>query len=385
MIGGNAVKKFSLGTYLKNFFFAFGLLVFLGVPLLFMTNAFGIGSMFSVIGVVKQQCLWQPSNSQIMDGIMSGVAAVVNDPYTEYYNKEEWEEINAQLNYEISGIGVQLIKTENNTINIISPIEGSPAQKVGLKNNDILMYIDGKSTKDMTEEQVSSLLKGKAGTKVDVTVFRTDENKEYNFTMKRKIIHIPTVETVELEEYPDFGYIRFYQFTESSVKKMTKALKEFKDKKGLILDLRDNPGGDLYSAIEIADLFLDDGDIISTVDVKGKKTTYWAHPEGTKQPLVLLVNGNSASSSEVLSAALHDNNRAIMVGQKTFGKGIVQSLYELRNGGVIKVTTDKYLTPNSVNIHQIGIEPDYVIPDPEIGMPDKQLEKAISLLEEKRR
>lgn len=153
----------------------------------------------------------------------------------------------------------------------------------------------------------------------------------------------------------------------------------------MTLDLRDNPGGDLYSAIEIVDLFLDDGDIISTIDVKGNKTTYWAHPEGTKQPLVLLVNGNSASCSEVLSAALHDNNRATMVGQKTFGKGIVQSLYELRNGGVIKLTTDKYLTPKDVNIHEIGIEPDYAIPDPEIGTPDKQLEKAISVLEEKRR
>lgn len=363
----------------------FGLFVFFGLPLLILSNAFGIGSMLSIVGAVKNECLWQPSNSQIMEGIMSGIAQTVNDPYTEYYNEYKWKEISNQLNYEVSGIGIQLMMQEDGLINIISPIKGAPAEKAGIQNDDVLKAIDEKSTKNMGAEEAASLLKGKAGTTVNVNIFRPSDGNEYSFNIKRSLISIPTVETQELEGHLNIGYVRFSQFTQNSVKEMEEVLEEVKDKDGIILDLRDNPGGDLYAAIKIADLFLDSGDIINTIDVKQNKTTYPAHEGSTQQSLIVLVNGNSASSSEVLSVALHDNKRAVLVGEKTFGKGIIQSLYPLRNGGVIKLTTQEYLTPNGVNIHKVGIEPDYVVPNPKSGEEDQQLMKAIEILEKTRR
>ena len=380
------MKKKSFGKCLKTFFFAFGLLTFFGLPLLVLSNAIGIGSMISVVEIVKTQSLFHPSSSDIMDGIISGVAQSVDDPYTEYYNKAKWEEISSQLNnYEVSGIGIQLMIQKDGSLTVVSPIKGAPAERAGMHNNDVLKIIDGHSAQGMGVEEAASLLQGEAGTTVEVSLFRPSDGKEYSFTMKRKVISVPTVETAELAEYPELGHIRFSQFTEDSVHEMTEVLDELKDKQGLILDLRDNPGGHLYAALKIADLFLESGDIISTVDTRGKKTTYPAHGGDTALPLVVLVNGNSASSAEVLSAALHDNGRATLVGEKTFGKGIIQTLYPLRSGGVIKLTTQQYLTPKGISIHKVGIKPDYVVSDSAPGEEDQQLIKAIAILKQTRR
>lgn len=355
-------------------------MVFLGVPALLLTNVGEIGSVLSVIQTVRTQSLFSLSDETVRQGIMAGVAQAANDPYTAYYTPEQWAQLSSQLNYEVYGIGIQLIDLEDGDIAILPPLKGSPAEKAGIKNNDRIQFIDGKSTAEMHSEEVVQLIQGEVGTVVSIGVYRPDEARAYEFSIKRKRIQMPTVESAELENAPEIGYIRLHQFTADSDDDMAEALEQWKEKRGLILDLRDNPGGDLHAALKIADQFLESGTIIKTVDVKGNETVYEAHSDSTALPLVILINGNSASSSEVLAAALHDNQRAVLVGEKSFGKGIIQSVLPLRNGGVLKLTTEQYQTPDGINIHKIGIEPDYSVAAAEDSQSDVQLEKAVEIL-----
>ncbi|MDD3890115.1 MAG: S41 family peptidase, partial [Syntrophomonadaceae bacterium] len=210
-------------------------------------------------------------------------------------------------------------------------------------------------------------------------------NQEYDFKIIREVINIPSVEAKTLDSAGQIGYIRLNQFHSRSAQEMADNLNKLlaeKHIKGLILDLRDNGGGDFDSSISISSIFLDGEEVVSVADARGNKNVYRASREKVDIPMVVLVNGNSASASEILAGALQDNKRALLVGQKTYGKGLVQTVYPLRNGGALKLTTQKYFTPDGTDINEIGINPDYTIENNPESDQDLQLNKATELIKE---
>jgi carboxyl-terminal processing protease len=280
------------------------------------------------------------------------------------------------------GLGVYVVETEGGKITIVSPIQGTPAARTGLKNGDIITRIDGQSTYGMSQDDAVQLMRGEPGTQLTLSVFRTDLNQEFDFTIIREIINVPSVEDKIVSTDPLLGYIKLNQFDAHSAEEMAASINkmEAQNAKGLILDLRDNGGGEFDAALAIADLFLGDTAVVSVKDAKGQETIHKANAGGDNTPLIVLVNKNSASASEILAGALQDNGRAILVGEKTFGKGVVQTLFPLPDGGALKLTTQKYFTPKGTDINAIGINPDYVIDNPATGDQDLQLERAIELL-----
>ena len=367
------------------FFSILGLLVFLSVGFVFATNASGWSSMLSVMGLIKAESLYTPHSNQMIEGATAGIVASLNDPYSKYLNKKQWQELKLQLNAEFGGIGVYVVEMEGGKLTIVSPIKWTPAARAGLKNGDIITQINGDSTIGMTQDDAVQLMRGDPGTQLELSVFRTDEGKEYDFKIVREIINVPSVEDKMVSDTPLLGYIKLNQFHARSAQEIANSVNKMEDQKikGLILDLRDNGGGDFDAALAIADILLDKKEVVSVKDAKGKETVHNAGAGSYNAPLIVLVNKNSASASEILAGALQDNGRAVLVGEKTYGKGLVQTVYPLRDGGALKLTTQKYFTPKGTDINQIGINPDHVVTNPDKGDKDPQLERAIDLLKQK--
>lgn len=287
----------------------------------------------------------------------------LNDPYTRFMNPEEFANMQVDTSGELIGIGIQISKEEkSDNIVVIAPIEDTPAFKAGILSKDILLEIDGKSTKGMDINDAVKMIRGKAGTKVNLKIQR--DTKELDFTIERASIEIHPVKA-RLDENPTgkIGYIRLNQFSGNAAEEMREAIQDFEQKevKGYILDLRSNPGGLLYASVEIARMWIDEGKIVSTVDRVGEVEAHTANKTAmTKKPLVVLVDGGSASASEILSGALQDYRRGKIVGTQTFGKGLVQSVRGLGDGSGLAVTIAKYLTPEGRDINKHGITPDVV-------------------------
>ncbi|NPA12848.1 MAG: S41 family peptidase [Aquificae bacterium] len=286
------------------------------------------------------------------------------DPYSDFFPPEEFKEFQTETHGEFGGLGIEITK-EGYKLIIVAPIEDTPAWKAGLKPGDVILEIDGKPTDRMSLLQAIKLMRGKPGTKVTLTIWRKGVNKPFKVTITRAIIKIRSVKTKELEN-GKIGYIRITQFQENTASDFEKALRKFKDKKGLIIDVRNNPGGLLASVVKISDMLLKEGDLI--VYTKGRMPN--ANEEFYSQrkpiipldiPIVILVNRGSASASEILTGALMDNNRAISVGDRTFGKGSVQTLIPLSDGSGVKITTAYYYTPKGRKIMNKGITPDIVV------------------------
>ena len=288
----------------------------------------------------------------------------LDDPYTRFMNPEEFKNMQVETSGELTGVGIQLTQDEKTKkLVVISPIEDTPAFTAGILAKDIISKIDGKSTEGMDTNQAVSLIRGQVNTEVTLTILR--ENKEIDFKLKRAKIEIhPVRKSVQKSPIGEVGYIRLNQFSANAASEMRSAIKDLEQKKvtGYILDLRSNPGGLLYGSIEIARMWLKEGTIVSTVDRVGEADRQTANKvELTAKPLVVLVNGGSASASEILSGALQDNKRAVLVGTKTFGKGLVQSVRGVGNGSGLAVTIAKYFTPNGTDINHAGIEPDFKV------------------------
>jgi len=286
--------------------------------------------------------------------------ASLNDPYTRYLDVEEFKDENDSIKGSLKGIGVQ-IGIKDDKLTVIAPIEDTPAAKAGLQSNDIILKIDEHSTKGISVKQAADQIRGPEGTFVKLLVKRGAVEKEYSIA--RQNIILKSVSTTPLNDMKvpaNIGYIRLSTFiNKNAAKEIADALEKFKAKDGYILDLRSNPGGLLTNAIIISDMFLNGGKIVSTVDRDGyKETQRDSNNYITAKPLVVLINGGSASASEILSGALKDNNRATLVGTKTFGKGVVQEINKLADGSGVNITTQKYLTPNGTDIHKKGIAPD---------------------------
>ncbi|MEG4322728.1 MULTISPECIES: carboxyl-terminal processing protease CtpC [unclassified Microcoleus] len=288
----------------------------------------------------------------------------LDDPYTRFMNPEEFKNMQVETSGELTGVGIQLTQDEKTKkLVVISPIEDTPAFTAGILAKDIISKIDGKTTEGMDTNQAVSLIRGQANTEVTLTILRG--NKEIDFKLKRAKIEIhPVRQSVQKSPIGEIGYIRLNQFSANAASEMRSAIKDLEQKKvtGYILDLRSNPGGLLYGSIEIARMWLKEGTIVSTVDRVGEADRQTANKgEITDKPLVVLVDGGSASASEILSGALQDNKRAVLVGTKTFGKGLVQSVRGVGNGAGLAVTIAKYFTPNGTDINHMGIKPDFLV------------------------
>ncbi|MEO0534645.1 MAG: carboxyl-terminal processing protease CtpC [Cyanobacteria bacterium P01_A01_bin.123] len=285
----------------------------------------------------------------------------LEDPYTRFMDPEEFRNMQIDTSGELTGVGIQISQEEEtDEIVVVSPIEDTPAFEAGVRSQDRILSIDGESTEGMDLNDVVNRIRGPVGSEVTLTLKREDETLD--FIIERARIEIHPVR-YSYEEGPEggVGYIRLTQFSANAAAEMKEAIEDLEGRgvTGYILDLRANPGGLLYSSIDIARMWFDEGIIVSTVDRQGISEEEAANNRAlTDQPLVILVDGGSASASEILSGALQDNSRALLVGTQTFGKGLVQSVRSLRDGSGLAVTVAKYLTPSGRDINKQGIAPD---------------------------
>ncbi|BAY62727.1 carboxyl-terminal protease [Calothrix brevissima NIES-22] len=285
----------------------------------------------------------------------------LDDPYTRFMDPEEFKNMQVDTSGELTGIGITISQDEKTKqLVVIAPIEDTPAFKAGILAKDEILQIDGKSTKGMDTNQAVSLIRGEAGTKVKLTIRRSGQTKDFEIQRARIEIH-PVKFSEKQTPSGNVGYIRLNQFSANAGKEMQNAIKSLESKQvvGYILDLRGNPGGLLFSSVEIARMWLDKGTIVSTIDRQGEQEREVANGRAlTNKPLVILVDKGSASASEILSGALQDNKRATLVGTQTFGKGLVQSVRPLEDGSGLAVTIAKYHTPSGKDINKHGIDPD---------------------------
>ncbi|NEQ33576.1 MAG: PDZ domain-containing protein, partial [Leptolyngbya sp. SIO4C5] len=288
----------------------------------------------------------------------------LDDPYTRFMDPQEFRNMQVDTSGELTGVGIQISQDEEtDEILVVAPIEDTPAFNAGVQAQDVIVAIDGQSTEDMDLNEAVNLIRGPVGSQVKLTLKRGDRTMD--FDIERALIEIhPVRYSYRQETEGGIGYIRLTQFSANAAVEMREAIQELEDRDviGYILDLRGNPGGLLYSSIDIARMWLADGAIVSTVDRQGIVDEEAANNRAlTELPLVVLVDGGSASASEILSGALQDNQRAVLVGTQTFGKGLVQSVRSLPDGSGVAVTVAKYLTPSGRDINKQGIEPDVII------------------------
>ena len=332
--------------------------------------------------------LHEVSNEELQEGLYRGLLWALQDPYSEYYSAEELEEILQQTEGIYYGIGAYVtLDTATSLPKISGVIEGTPAQEAGLRTDDIIYEVEGVSTYGMSVTEAVGLIKGPENSQVTLTIVRMGETDYLEFTLTRRKVEAPTVKLTMLED--DIAYIYLTEFDEVSIDQFADALATARGSgmKGLILDLRGNPGGSVNAVVEMCRMILPEGMIVYTENKEGKRTEYTCDGKRKLEvPMTVLVDGNSASASEIMAGAIKDYGIGTLVGTTTFGKGIVQQILSFMDGSAVKITISSYFTPKGNNIHGIGIEPDIECPfDGEAyygseDHPDNQLEKAREVL-----
>lgn len=360
----------------------FLLVILLGLYALLFGNYNNIGNMARVIGLVRSQYLFTVSSSQMMDGAINGLVDSLGDPYSVYLDPSTFSSLREQIKGSFAGLGI-LISIREEQVIIVKVYKDTPAYREGIKDGDIIVKIDDTDTEGLDLDTVVSMVKGAVGTEVTLTISRPDEPELLLFAVKREEIIVPTVES-QLNEESRIQYIAISQFNERTGSEMREFLirAEEDNASGIILDLRNNPGGELKAAVEVSRNFIPEGPIVFIADRAGGETVYESFGETINLPLVVLINGESASASEILAGAIKDTGAGVLVGTRTFGKGIVQTVYPLRDGAGLKLTTAHYLTPAKNNIHEKGVEPDiHIEQDRDNPNSDLQLEKALEVME----
>lgn len=327
--------------------------------------------------LIKEDYYQEVSEDNLVDGALKGLFEGLDDPYSQYYTVEEFKSLQEQTSGSFVGIGVYIgINPEDNNITIISPIEGSPAYDEGIKAGDVVLSVDGEAVDSSKLDEVTKKIKGKENTYVKLKVKRG--NKELDFKVKRQTIVTKSVASEVMDG--DVGYLRITSFDENTYEEFKEHLSGLKEQgiKGLVIDLRDNPGGLLDICVDIADDLIGKGTIVYTKDNSGNKEYYKSDEKELDLPMAVLINGGSASASEILTAALVDNNKAVAIGETSFGKGLVQSVKQLKDGTGYKLTTAQYYTPNGDYINKKGITPKIKESDSE-----KQMKSAIEYIKGK--
>ncbi len=340
-----------------------------------------------VLDKVKKEYVDEINESDVMDAAINGVLQYL-DPYSVYMNPELFESMQTDTKGEFGGLGIE-VSMEAGVVKVISPIDDTPASKAGIKAGDYIVKINDVQVQGKTLMEAVKLMRGPINSSIDLTIRRRGEKKIINKTIIREMIQVKSVEAKIIKN--NIGYLRFKSFNSNSSKQLVEKIKNFEKSKkltGYILDLRNNPGGLLTQAINVADFFLNDGEIVSTKGRKASENRRFFAKKGDKvkgKPLIILINNGSASASEIVAGALKDHKRAILLGENTYGKGSVQSIIPLSDGGGMRLTISKYYLPSGQSISEIGVSPDILVEEESEdfkinSVSDNQLNYAIKLL-----
>tara|TARA_Y100000590_G_scaffold131604_1_gene150363 strand:- start:770 stop:1909 length:1140 start_codon:yes stop_codon:yes gene_type:complete len=340
-----------------------------------------------VLEKINKEYVEDVNQSDAMDAAINGVLQSL-DPYSSYMSPEMLQEMQTETKGEFGGLGIE-VGMEAGVVKVISPIDGSPAEEVGVKAGDYIVKIDGTQVQGKTLSEAVDLMRGPVGSEIEITVRRIGTRKALTFNIVRDIIEIKSVKSKVLEN--SIGYVRLTSFNDNSSDQLEDIVKDFKKNKNVdkyILDLRNNPGGLLNQAIRITDFFLDNGEIVSTKSKKKSDNRKWFAKKGDLidgDTLLVLINYGSASASEIVAGALKDHKRAIILGESSYGKGSVQSIIPLKNDGAIRLTVSKYYLPSGDSISEVGVNPDIFVAEGSDEFridteTDNQLEFALKLL-----
>ena len=340
-----------------------------------------------VLEKIKKEYVDEIDQSDMIDSAINGALQSL-DPYSAYMNPEIFKSMETDTKGEFGGLGIE-VGMEAGVVKVISPIDGTPADKAGIKSGDYIVKIDGIQVQGKTLMEAVKLMRGPVGSKINLTIRRKGERKAIDKSIERKIIEVQSVEAKIIDK--KIGYLRLKAFNNNSSIQLNEKISKFEQKEkpiGYILDLRNNPGGLLTQAINVSDFFLSNGEIVSTKGRRLIENRRFFAKKGDKvkgKPIIVLINGGSASASEIVAGALKDHKRAIILGENTYGKGSVQSIIPLSDGGGIRITVSKYYLPSGDSISEVGVAPDILIEEEgdavKVNSPSaKQLSYAIKLL-----
>ncbi|MBP2631364.1 MAG: carboxyl-terminal protease [Firmicutes bacterium] len=374
-------KKLILGSVLLIFMTMFATLA--GVYYVLGLSQFKIGDtvrFLHALRFVDSQFVNEVDDNKLITGAISGMMASLGDPHSVYLDPQMYKELMSHTEGSFGGVGI-VMGVKDKVLTVVAPIEGTPSSIAGIKSGDKIIKINGEETKDLAVDQAANKIRGEIGTEVTLTIHR-DGEVDQDYVLKRSNIEIKTVASKMLAD--GVGYIRISTFSEHTGKDLDKAYKELEAQgmKAIVLDLRDNPGGLLTTSVEVANNFIPKGTVVSTVKRDGTREVLSATKlDAVKYPAAVLVNGGSASASEIVSGAIQDTGSGTIVGTTSYGKGSVQIVMPMYGGDALKLTIAKYYTPNDRSIDGIGIQPDVVV-EPN-GTTDNQLEKAIEVVKSK--
>lgn len=331
--------------------------------------------------LIDRHFLFPTDTGTMMEGMLSGMVQSLNDRYSRYLNPERYKQFRDSFRGVYGGIGIYADFVDDFLV-VVSTMENTPGERAGLQAGDIIVGVDNASVAGKSMSDVIEMIKGEPGTQVTLTIRRGNQEL-FDVSITREFIDTPTVYTEMLEEAPEFGYLRISVFSQKTyrefVEKMNPLLEN--DPQGLIIDLRNNPGGELEAVVNVIGSFIPEGPVIHQVDKRGNLRTIVTTGNTLGIPIVILTNGSTASAAEAMTGALQDRAGAFVIGTNTFGKGVVQTIFPLSGGGALEITTNKYLTAGKRDIHEVGIPPDLVVEIPEGEERDLQLEAAIAHLQ----
>lgn len=372
----------------------FSVLVTTVVGGIVLTNVDNVGRLVHVLQLIHGEYLEKVTTDQLVEGATKGIVDSLGDPYSTYLDAKENQELFQMLEGKFGGVGIVLSLKDPKKLVVLRPIKNSPATKAGIQPGDVVVKIDDTETAGIDQDKAVSMMRGEPGSKVTLVLYRESTKKSYTVNLTRENITVPTVEGEALPGHPDLAYVDISQFASDTGNELKETLNnmDITKFKGMILDLRYNHGGELNAAVQVASYFVPSGPVVYIVDKQGHVDTKMAAGTYLGMPLVVLVNEESASASEIVAGAIKDKGTATLVGVKTFGKGIVQTIFPLDAGTSVKLTTAKYLTPNKLDIHKKGIEPDVKVElskgqdatiSPTDTNFDPQLQKAVQTLQGK--
>tara|TARA_B100000575_G_C23102510_1_gene636167 strand:+ start:275 stop:1411 length:1137 start_codon:yes stop_codon:yes gene_type:complete len=373
----------------KNFFLSLMIISLITTPVFPKNDLYEKIDLFGeVLENIKKDYVDDVDQAEMMDSAINGVLQSL-DPYSAYMSPELFKEMQTDTRGEFGGLGIE-IGMESGVVKVISPIDGTPADKAGIKAGDYIVKIGKEQVQGKSLMEAVKLMRGPVGSTIDLTIRRKNVKKPLEFKVTRKIIEIQSVSSELISKEKNIGYLRLKSFNENSDNQFLLSIKKFEKKskvKGYVIDLRNNPGGLLTQAINITDFFLDDGEIVSTKGRKISETRKFFARKGDEikgKPVVILINNGSASAAEIFAGALKDHKRAIILGENSYGKGSVQSIIPLRNGGGMRLTISKYYLPSGKSISEVGVTPDIFVEETSESFKintesDNQLNYAIKL------